>query len=90
MGADPKLDRSRSTVVQGVASHSFIDKTYETPEALRYFDLETKARRTIAELIKPIVEETERDRGKVAKMTVKHDNVMKRLTKIEYIMELNS
>ena len=73
-----------------IGKQSFVDKMYDTPASLDLFTLETRARKTIAELIKPIQIEADTDRSKVAKMTVKHDNVLKRLTKIEFILNLNS
>ena len=51
--------------------------------------METRARRTIAELIKPIVHELEQDRRNVAQVCSNQDRINSRLNNIEFAMGLN-
>ena len=47
------------------------DKFFSAPETLDLFALETRARRTIGELIRPIVNELDTDRRRVAEVISK-------------------
>ena len=48
------------------ANQKLEEKSYSAPDSLDLFALETRARRTIGELIKPIIAEIDNDRRKVA------------------------
>ena len=48
------------------ANQKLEEKQYTAPDSLDLFALETRARRTIGELIKPIIAEIDNDRRKVA------------------------
>ena len=48
------------------ANQKLEEKQYLAPDSLDLFALETRARRTIGELIKPIIAEIDNDRRKVA------------------------
>ena len=60
-GASP-----RKPVASG--GQTVIDRSYQAPAELDLFAMETRARRTIGELIKPITVEIENDRRKVAEI----------------------
>ena len=63
-------------------------KQYQAPESLDLFSLETRARRTIGELIKPIVQESDNDRRRVAEVISKQDRIGQRLAALEYSLGL--
>ena len=56
---------------EGKAAMDGADKHYEAPNSLDLFALETRARRTIGELIRPIIAELDEDRRKVAEVNSK-------------------
>ena len=60
------------------------------PHALDIFAIETKSRKAIGELIRPLNQEMERDRVTVAGFIIKSDEFIERLDKIEYILGLDS
>ena len=51
--------------------------------------METRARRTIGELIRPIVNELDSDRRRVAEVISKQDRINARLGNLEYALGLN-
>ena len=51
--------------------------------------METRARRTIAELIRPIVSSQAEDRRRVEEMTSKQDRLNYRVGQLEYALGLN-
>lgn len=55
------------------------EKQYQAPDSLDLFALETRARRTIGELIRPIINELDEDRRKVAEVNSKQDRINIRL-----------
>ena len=59
------------------------------PAALDLFALETRARRTIGELIKPLVSQQAADSRKVAEMESKHERLLARLHQVEFALGLN-
>lgn len=65
------------------------DPSYNTPLALDIFMLETKARKTIGELIRPIHQHIEKDRLQVAAFMVRLEEFMQRLDKIEFTVGIN-
>ena len=71
-------------------SGNILDKAYMAPHALDIFAIETKSRKAIGELIRPLNQEMERDRVTVAGFIIKSDEFIERLDKIEYILGLDS
>ena len=67
-----------------------MDRQYMRPQDLDLFAIETKSRRTIGELIKPIMTDMEQDRRKTADAYVKMERILERLGRIEYSMGLNN
>ena len=65
------------------------DKFFMAPETLDLFALETRARRTIGELIRPIVIELDTDRRTVAEVISKQERINQRLGNLEYALGLN-
>ena len=65
------------------------DTRYDVPGTLDLFALETKSRRTIAELMQPIVAEISEDRRKVASVTSTQDRIKERLSQLEYALGLS-
>ena len=53
------------------------------------FALETRSRRTIGELIRPIIADLDIDRRKVAEINSKQDRINFRLGQLEYTLGLN-
>lgn len=51
--------------------------------------METRARRTIGELIRPIITESDTDRRKVAEVSSKYDRIISRLNQLEYSLGLS-
>ena len=58
-----------------MSSGSFVDKSYIGPQDLDLFAIETKSRRTISELIKPIMTDMEQDRRKTAEAYLRLERV---------------
>lgn len=71
-------------------SGNILDKAYIAPHALDIFTIETKSRKAIGELIRPLNQEMEKDRLTVAAFSVKCDEFVERLDKIEFILGLDS
>ena len=67
-----------------------LDRTYMAPQELDLFALETKSRKTIAQLVKPILSDMDTDRKKMAELQVKQDRIQERLRKIEYAVGLSN
>ena len=83
-------DAQKSKMAALAASQAISDsKQYQAPNSLDLFALETRARRTIGELIRPIIQELDSDRRKVAEVSSKQDRVNQRLMSIEYILGLS-
>ena len=72
-----------------MSSGSFVDKSYIGPQDLDLFAIETKSRRTISELIKPIMTDMEQDRRKTAEAYLRLERVQERLFRVEYALGLN-
>ena len=58
------------------------------PQELEFFALETKARKTISQLIQPLVKDRDEDRKKMVVLTDEQDRLAKRLKKVEFYFEL--
>ena len=58
------------------------------PQELDFFALETKARKTISQLIKPLLNDRDVDRKKMVDIVFKQDRIAERLKKIEYSVGL--
>ena len=68
---------------------SQIERQYQAPNSLDLFALETRSRRTIGELIRPIIADLDSDRRKVAEINSKQDRINFRLGQLEYTLGLN-
>lgn len=66
-----------------------LDRTYAAPQELDLFAMETRSRRTIGELIKPILADMDSDRRNIAMATVNLEKVFTRLERIEYSLKLS-
>ena len=66
-----------------------LDRTYAAPQELELFAMETRSRRTISELIKPILADMDTDRRNIAMATVNLEKVFTRLERIEYSLKLS-
>ena len=60
------------------------------PQELDLFALETKSRKTIGQLVKPILTDMDTDRKKMAELAVKQERIAERLKKIEYTVGLSN
>ena len=65
------------------------DKFFEAPQSLDLFAMETRARRTIAELIRPMELESNADRKRVAEVSSQQVKMLGRLNNLEYALGLN-
>ena len=74
---------SRKTYTEGK------DTRYDVPGTLDLFALETRSRRVIGELMRPIIAEQSEDRRKVAGVTSNQERINKRLSQLEYTLGLS-
>ena len=56
---------------------------------MELFALETRARRTISELIQPIMIDLEMDRRAVATVQAEQNRIYQRLAQLEYVMQMS-
>ena len=64
------------------------DKDYVAPNALQFFQMETKNRKIINELMKPINRDMESEKLLMADFSVKLESFVDRLHKIEHAVGL--
>jgi hypothetical protein len=64
------------------------DKDYVAPNALQFFQMETKSRKVINELMKPINRDMEEEKLVLADFSVKLNNFIARLQKVEHVVGL--
>jgi hypothetical protein len=62
-----------------------LNRTFPAPKELDLYGLETSSRKTIAELFKPMMEDMDADRRIVAESSVRMDQIMDRIGRLEYI-----
>ena len=79
MGMREKVAKNSSNIQNGP------DKAFLNPQELDLFDIETKSRRTIAELLQPVWADMESDRIALSKLLVKHDDWDARLRHLEFL-----
>jgi len=72
----PELRRTSIIATGGAA---VIEKQFQAPAELDLFAMETRARRTIGELMKPIIVELDNDRRKVAEVDATQLRINSRL-----------
>ena len=56
-----------------------LNKMFKNPQELDLFELETKSRRTIGELFKPVLEDRDKDRKNVATLEITVESLHERI-----------
>lgn len=65
-----------------------LNRSFPAPKELDLFGLETGARKTIAELFKPMMDDMERDRRNVVSTQVTMEQIIDRIVKLEYVCSM--
>lgn len=67
-----------------------VDREFRAPKELDLFALETKSRKTISELIRPVIADMDIDRRKMAEVAVTMGGFIERVEKLEYMLKVSS
>ena len=73
--------KAREFFLQGAA----LDREYVSPHELEFFELETKVRKLISEIMQPVLNDMDEDRRSVRSILAGEERIETRVKQLEYI-----